>query len=79
MVVLGILAPLVTVMIAAAARFLPLFVIFATGFGAGWWKLRSMRREGWGEARLMYEDTPAEVLDLGISEISSRRPSSVPT
>ena len=78
-VVLGILAPLVTVMIAAAARFLPLFVIFATGFGAGWWKLRSMRREGWGEARLMYEDTPAEVLDLGISEISSRRPSSVPT
>jgi len=78
-VVLGILVPMVTVIIAAAARFTPLFVVFGVAFSAGWWKLRAMRREGWGEARLMYEDTPAEVLDLGISDISSRRPSSVPT
>jgi hypothetical protein len=78
-VVLGILVPMVSVMIAAASRFVPLFVIYAAGFGFGWWKLHGMRRDGWGEAVLMYEDTPAELLDLGIAEISSRMPSSAPT
>ena len=78
-VVLGILVPMVTVMIAAASRFEPLFVVYGTAFLAGWLKLRSMRREGISEAKLMYEDTPAEILDLGTSDVSSRTPSSVPT
>lgn len=76
-VALGILVPIVTVMIAAASRFGPLFAAYGAAFLGGWWKLRSMRREGWGEARLIYEDTPAEVLDLGISGISSPSLSSV--
>jgi hypothetical protein len=78
-VVLGILVPMVSVMIAAASRFLPLFAGYFAGFAFGWWKLRGMRRDTWGEAPLIYEDTPAEILDLGIGDISSRRPSSATT
>jgi hypothetical protein len=74
--VLGILAPMISVIIATASRFLPLFAMCGAGFLAGWLKLRRMRREGCEEVPLFYEDVAAIVPDLGIREISSRTPSS---
>jgi hypothetical protein len=74
--VLGILVPMISVIIAAASRFWPLFAMYGAGFLAGWLKLRRMRHEGCEEAPLLYEDSAAIVPDLGIREINSRRPSS---
>jgi hypothetical protein len=76
-VVLGILVPMVSVIIAAAARVNFLFVVIGTGFLGVWLRLRSLRREG-GIAPLLYEDTSAAVPDLGIREIRARTLSSDP-
>ena len=76
-VVLVILAPLVSVMIAAASRVWFLFTIYCAIFLGGWLKVRSMRREGGSDAPLLYEDTLA-MPDLGIREISPRTPFSDP-
>jgi hypothetical protein len=70
--VLGVVVPMVAVMTAAGAEYNELFVLFGILFGAAWWKARSLRREGWGEAKLMWEDTSAGVTDLGIHEMSYR-------
>ncbi len=67
-VMLGILVPMLSYFIATASQFVPLFFILLAWFGGGWLKLRSMRREGAAEARLLYEDLPATVTDLGIKE-----------
>ena len=40
-------------------------------FGGLWIWLRRRRREGWGEAKLIYEEVPAVVTDLGIREVTS--------
>jgi hypothetical protein len=61
-----------------AGRFLPMFVVYCAGFLGIWWKLRTMRSEGWGETRILYEDSGSPVPDLGIRDISSRMPSSDP-
>jgi hypothetical protein len=67
--VLGVVVPLVAVMAAMGSAYSPLFGVL---FGAACWKARSLRREGWGEARLTWEDTSAGVTDLGIHEMSYR-------
>jgi hypothetical protein len=70
--VLGVVVPLVAVMAAMGSAYSPLFGVFGALFGAACWKARSLRREGWGEARLMWEDTSAGFTDLGIHEMSYR-------
>jgi hypothetical protein len=47
-----------------------LFPVFLAIFGGLWILLRIRRREGWGEAKLMYEDAPAVVTDLGIKDVT---------
>jgi hypothetical protein len=56
--------------IVAAIQVSFLFPILLAIFGGLWIFLRIRRREGWGEAKLMYEDLPAVVADLGIKEIT---------
>jgi hypothetical protein len=70
--VLGVVVPLVAVMAAAGSAYAPIFPLSGTLFGAAWWKARSLRREGWGEARLMWEDTSTGMTDLGVHEMSYR-------
>uniref|UniRef100_Q01QQ3 Uncharacterized protein n=1 Tax=Solibacter usitatus (strain Ellin6076) TaxID=234267 RepID=Q01QQ3_SOLUE len=61
--------PILSGMIAASSVFAPLFPFYLVDFGAIWLWLRRQRRDGWGEARLIYEDVPAVVTDLGIKDI----------
>ena len=70
--VLGVVVPLVAVMTAVGSAYGGLFIFFGPMFAAAWWKARSLRREGWGEAKLMWEDTSAGAVDLGIHEMSYR-------
>jgi putative ABC transport system permease protein len=62
--------PILSVLIATASRVWFLFPVFLAGFGGIYIWFRWMRREGWGEAKLIYEDLPAVVTDLGIKEIT---------
>jgi len=64
------LVPMLSVMIAAASEIPFLFPVYLLNFGGLWIWLRKQRREGWGEARLLYEDLPAVVTDLGIKELT---------
>jgi putative ABC transport system permease protein len=70
MAMLGVIVPLLSVMIAVASQVAFLFVVYLAIFGGLWIWLRRRRREGWGEAKLMYEDLPAVVTDLGIKELT---------
>lgn len=60
------LAPALSILIAVASRFNIGFAVFACGFAALWIWSRRQRREGWGEARLIYEDDPESLPDLGL-------------
>ncbi len=68
--VLCAIMPILSGMIATSSVFAPLFPFYLVDFGAIWLWLRRQRREGWGEAKLIYEEVPAVVTDLGIKDIS---------
>ena len=77
--ILGIVMPLVSFMVAAAAQVYFLFPFYLADFLFIWIWARRIRREGWGEAMLLYEDRPVTVTDLGIKEMTyggfeARRP-----
>ena len=68
--VLGVVVPLLSLAIRAGSEFTELFPFYLAFFGGVWFCARKRRREGWGEAALMYEDLPSGVPDLGIKELS---------
>ena len=67
---LGAGVPVLAVVIVVAIQVSFLFPVFLAIFGGLWIFLRIRRREGWGEAKLMYEDAPAVVTDLGIKDVT---------
>jgi len=69
---LGAVVPVLAVAIVVAIQVSFLFPVFLAIFGGLWIFLRIRRREGWGEAKLMYEDAPAVVTDLGIKDVTLR-------
>jgi len=69
--VLCAIVPILSVMIATASALWFLHPFYFVNFGAIWFWLRRLRREGWGEARLLYEDLPGVVTDLGIRDMTS--------
>ncbi len=71
--VLCALLPILSMMIATSSAFAPLFPIYLANFGAIWIWLRRLRREGWGDAKLIYEDLPDVVTDLGIKDVGYAR------
>jgi hypothetical protein len=75
---LGVLLPILSVMIAAASRMNGIFIVYLTAFLALWIWLRRRRREGWGEANLLYEDFGDALLDLGIKDMTYRGPDAAP-
>ncbi len=77
LVVLVIVAPMTSIIVAAASRYLPLFSVVAIGLLGTWLKIRHARRGSLAETPLLYEDIAA-IPDLGIREITSRTPSSDP-
>ena len=67
---LSAVVPILSLMIAVASQAVFLFPIYLAIFGALWIWLRKQRREGWGEAKLIYEDLSGVVTDLGIKELT---------
>jgi len=67
---LGAVVPILSVVIAVGSQVLFLFPIYLALFGGLWTWLRRRRREGWGEAKLIYEETAAVVMELGIREVT---------
>lgn len=65
-IVLCAVVPIVTLMVAVGAMVSFLFPIYLANFVALWLWLRHERRDGWGETRLLYEDSPEEVMGLGV-------------
>jgi hypothetical protein len=57
-------------MIAVGAQVSWLFPVYLLNFGGIWIWVRKLRREGWGEAKLIYEDQPTTVTNLGINELT---------
>jgi len=70
MALLGVLVPILSVLTAVGNQALFLFPIYLAMFAALWIWQRRRRREGWGEAKLIYEDQLAVVTDLGIKELT---------
>jgi hypothetical protein len=68
--VLGALTPVLSLMVAAASEFWFLFPIYFVNFAGIWIWMRVLRRDGWGEAKLLYEDQPATVTSLGIKDMT---------
>jgi hypothetical protein len=61
--------PILTVVIATSSQVWFLFPFYLADIGGVYIWLRRNRREGWGEAKLLYEDLPA-VTDLGIKDLT---------
>jgi predicted permease len=68
--VLCVVVPLVAKIIAALSEMTGLFLLYGALFCAGWLGARRRRRDGWGEARLIYEDPQESVTDLGIKDLA---------
>ena len=70
--VLGAIVPLLSLWVRAGSEFIELFGVYLAFFGGIWIWARVRRRDGWGDARLLYEDLPEGVPDLGIHELTWR-------
>ena len=64
----GVFVPAVFFLIAVSARTLTVTLPLAALFGAIWLWMRARRREGWGEATLLFETESRTVQSLGLSE-----------
>jgi predicted permease len=69
-VILCAVVPILARVVAALSQMTPVFLCYGPFFVAVWLWARRRRREGWGEAPLIYQDLHGEVADLGIRELS---------
>jgi hypothetical protein len=72
LVILVIVVPVLARIIAAMSQLNESFLFFTLIFGVAWLWARRQRLEGWGEARLIYEDLAESVPQLGIGEMSHK-------
>jgi hypothetical protein len=72
LIILVIVVPVLARIIAAMSQLTESFLTFAFIFGAAWLWARRERLEGWGEAKLIYEDLAESVPQLGIGEMSHK-------
>ncbi len=70
--VFGLVVPALTRIIAAMSQMWQLSLVFFLILAAVRFWTRSLRRETWGEGKLIYEDTPNTAPDLGIGELTYR-------
>ncbi len=64
--VLCVIIPIVSFMIAAAAEIPILYPVYLIWFTFDYVWARKLRRDGWGDSKLLYEDLPDTVLHLGL-------------
>jgi hypothetical protein len=65
-VVLGVCVPLLSLIIVGASGNTSAFLIFVAIFAAAWVRTRTLRRDCWGDTRLIYDDPVEIVPDLGM-------------
>lgn len=68
--VLAMLVPLMALMIRALSEFMSVFLIYFPAFAAIWIWAHRRRRQGWGESKILYEDIPGDMPNLGIRELT---------
>ena len=68
--ILAVVVPVVTLIVRAGSEFTGTFLITGPVLAAVWMWARLRRLEGWGEAKLLYEDLPSSMPDLGIRELT---------
>ncbi len=66
--------PILAVFVATAADFPPVFPFYLTIMGSIWIWAHRRRRDGWGQDRLLYQELPESLPDLGIAEMAWHRP-----
>ena len=66
LVAIYFLAPALSILIATVSQMTALFAFFAAAFSALWLWVRRERSQGWGEAKLIYDDDPEALRDLGL-------------
>jgi hypothetical protein len=69
---LGALVPVVSIFIAAAGKSAILFWVLLPMLAAPWIRLHVARREGWGEAPLLYADLGDSAPDIGVREMRAQ-------
>ena len=62
------LAPALSIIIAALSQLTATFLFGLTLFLAAWLGARRQRRQGWGESKLIWEDLPEALADLGLKD-----------
>jgi hypothetical protein len=62
------LAPALSIIIAALSQLTVTFLFGLTFFLAAWLGARRQRRQGWGESKLIWEDLPEALADLGLKD-----------
>jgi hypothetical protein len=62
------LAPALSIIIAALSQLTATFLFGLTLFLAAWLGARRQRRQGWGDAKLIWEDVPEALADLGLKD-----------
>jgi hypothetical protein len=67
---LCVIVPIIAVMVATASAVWFLFPVYFLNLGGIWFWLHRIRRDGWGDARLIYDDAPGAVVDLGIRDVT---------
>jgi hypothetical protein len=63
---IGVAVPVLTIIISTASRMTAPFLIYLSMFVGVWIWARRFRRDGWGEAPMLYEDLPDALPDLGL-------------
>jgi hypothetical protein len=56
------------IIIATLSQLTATFLVGLTLFLAAWLHARYLRRQGWAEARLIWEDVPEALADLGLQD-----------
>ena len=74
LLVMCLVVPLVARIVAGLSQMTEIFLLCFTLFTALWLGARKRRRDGWGEAKLLYEDPGEAVADLGIKDLAWRNP-----
>lgn len=70
LILLGFVLPVIARIIVTLSEMWETFLIGLVPFAALWLWARKFRRDGWGEARLLYEDRVEIVPSLGINELT---------
>jgi hypothetical protein len=63
---LGLLVPVLAIVIKGVAGMWELFLVYGAAFAGFWIWMRVRRRDGWGQGKMLYEELPEALPNLGL-------------